>query len=108
MLASLPAERREAQAQLLRIGNASMHYYADAGSFNPSETDWVEWLEGVREPARSNFKSSGFDACKTHLAFQRYVLEKNGSGMTEFMRTHLTAEDFAFYKATSDKVSQTE
>lgn len=106
MLSQLSPERRARYAQLFRIGNASMHYYSNAQSFNPSETDWLEWLEGIPAPVRANLQARGFEVCKTHLPFRRYVLEKNDSGMGEFMRTHLDAEDFAFYQSQSTTLDQ--
>ena len=88
---------RESHAQLFRIGNAAMHYYVDAKYFQPSPTDRREWLEGVREPLRSQFRSADSRHVKDNWRSSVTLLEKNDSGMTEFMKTHLSPKDFAFY-----------
>lgn len=42
-------------------------------------------------------KSRGFEQCKTVLSFTHFVNEHNNKNMNEWMKEHLSEEDFAYY-----------
>ena len=57
-----------------------------------------EYLEGLpHEGLRRAEKAGGLDKAKTSYPFRRYVLERHDIGMDEYLRTHLSAEDYAFH-----------
>jgi len=43
-------------------------------------------------------KKQGFEACKSTLPFTRYVNERRDIGMDEWMKQHLSEEDYKTYK----------
>lgn len=71
---------------LFAFGNASYRYYQRTREFEPSLTDFEEWLEGLPENVRWDMSKRGFEECKTVLSFRRYVNEKNDIGMDEYIR----------------------
>lgn len=97
ILAELPKEERENTAQLFRFGNAAYIYHTQAKTFNPTQTDFKEWLTGLSEKIRNNMEIIGFALCKDVLSFQRYVLEKNDIGMDEWMKNNLSEDDYNEY-----------
>lgn len=98
-LLELPEEARPAHAQLFRIGNASVHYHqAREMGFNPTVDDWREWLAGLPERMRTFMAAEGFEAGKRALPFRRYYLERRDAGLDEFMRQHLSNEDYAAWR----------
>lgn len=42
-------------------------------------------------------KQQGLAICKTALPFLRYVNEREGIGMDEWMKEHLSEEDYEYY-----------
>ncbi len=96
-LETIPEEQREEHALLLRFGNASYSYHQGAQALEPSEDDYKEWLEGLRENIRRDMEIKGFEGCKGVVSFTRYVNEKNDIGMLEWMKNNLSAEDFKAY-----------
>lgn len=49
------------------------------------------------EDVRSYMKNKGFELCKGVLSFTRYVMEKNDIGMDEWMKNHLSEDDYNEY-----------
>lgn len=97
-LSQLPEEDREEHARLFRFGNASYIYHQEAEDLEPTETDFEEWLTGLPENMRNGMKERGFESCKSVLSFSRYVMEKNDIGMKEWMKKHLSEDDFREYE----------
>jgi len=99
-LKQCPTEDREMHATIFRIGNASYIYNQIA--YDTSEKKlklyYDEWLEGLPANIRESMEKHGFEKCKSMLPFTRYVNERNDIGMDEWMREHLTAGDYEFYK----------
>jgi protoporphyrinogen oxidase len=46
---------------------------------------------------KKDMKLKGFEACKMMLPFTRYVNERQDIGMGEWMKHHLSAEDYEYY-----------
>ena len=97
-LEQLPEHMREEHARLFRFENASNLYYQMAKKFEPTENDFLEWLEGLPENAAQYVAKIGFEACKGSASFLRYMDEKNDIGMDEFMRLNLDEDDYREYK----------
>ncbi len=96
-LAQLPNEQREQHARLFRFGNASYIYHKESAVLHPTEADFKEWLIALPEDLQSYMKSKGFELCKGILSFTRYVMEKNDIGMDEWMKKHLSEDDYNEY-----------
>ena len=100
-LATLPADQREYMARMFRIGNAAYRYHHRLAS-EPTEEDFTEFLEGLpQDNIRNTYQAEGFNKAVTSWPFRRYIQEKNDIGMGEFMRQHLSADDYVFYVETS-------
>ena len=57
-----------------------------------------EYLEGLpHDGLRRAEKAGGLDKAKNSYPFRRYVLERHDIGMDDYLRTHLSAEDYAFH-----------
>lgn len=96
-IASLPPEERRNHELLFSFGNATFLYHQRSKEFNPSLQDFEEWLEGLPENIRKDKVKMGFEACRSHLSFSRYVLEKNDMGMDEFVRQLMGDEEYREY-----------
>ncbi|MEI6949790.1 hypothetical protein V9K67_21565 [Paraflavisolibacter sp. H34] len=94
-LAALPEHQRRQMELAYSFGNAAYIYHSQAQDYEPSEVDFEEWLEGLSETMRASMKKKGFQACKTHIPFTRYVLEKNDIGMDLFVKNLMGAKDYA-------------
>jgi len=107
MLEQLPEEMREEHARLFRLGNAAYVYHSLAAEeLEPTEQDFLEWLEALPENIRIDMKTKGFEQCKGILSFTRYVNEKNDIGMREWMRQNLSEEDYKAYRETAIKLGK--
>ena len=98
LLAQMPEEQRVEQARMFRFGNALYIYHRQAEQLEPSEDDFEEWLDGLPENIREDMEIQGFELCSGVLSFQRYVMEKNGIGMGEWMKEKLSDEDYKAYR----------
>jgi len=99
-LARQPEKDREYEAQIFRIGNAACNYYQLAScdtSRDFLEMCYKEWLEGLSPPISAEMKKKGFEGCRAVLAFKRYVNERKDIGMDEWMKAHLSEEDYKVY-----------
>jgi hypothetical protein len=103
-LASLPEDQREEHARLFRFGNAAYIYHHQSEEFEPTETDFKEWLEGLPLEVRNDFEKRGFEDCRGVVSFTRYVMEKNDIGMDEWMKKHLSESDYKeFHKVIEER-----
>lgn len=102
-LSELPKEEREEHARLFRFGNAAYIYHQESKDLEPTETDFEEWLTGLPETMRIDMKNKGFESCKSVLSFSRYVMEKNDIGMEEWMKNHLSEDDYNEYQKVIEK-----
>lgn len=96
-----PEDQREFHARLFRIGNATYRYHQLAASAGDiPESYFEEWLEGLPANIRKDMEKQGFEKCKSMLSFTRYVNECRDIGMDDWMKKHLSEEDYNVY---SDK-----
>ena len=104
-LLQCPTNEREYHASIFRIGNATIIYHQLASNTSPSmlKSFYLEWLEGLTPNVREDMEKKGFDYCKTVLPFSRYVNERKDIGMDEWMKQHLSEEDYNTYKSSRDE-----
>lgn len=105
-LEQLPKEQREEHARLFRLGNAAYVYHQQAEELEPTETDFIEWIEGLPKNIGKDMENKGFEECKGILSFTRYVMEKNDIGMGEWMKHNLSKEDYQAYCDTGNKLNK--
>lgn len=103
-LASCPESERRFHQLFFMVGNATYIYHQRAKDFNPTISDWNEWLESLDEPIRSAMKREGFEKCRSVLNFTRFVMERNDVGLDEFLIEKLGKEVVEEYKALSNSV----
>ena len=98
-LKSCPEEEREYHARFFRMGNA-MYIYHQQAAFTCEQRlreYYDEWLQGLPAPIAEDMKKRGGEQCKNILPFTRYVNERNDSGLRDWMREHLSQEDYDFF-----------
>lgn len=99
-LKSCPPEEREFHARLFRYGNAAYVYHQLADV--PQNKDnlklyYEEWLQELPPNISEDMKKKGFEACRTMIPFTRYVNEHSDIGMRDWMKEHLSEEDYNYY-----------
>ena len=58
-----------------------------------------EYIAGLpSDSIRHAERARGLDDARRGFPFRRYVLERHDMGMDEYLRLHLSAEDYAFHK----------
>ncbi|WP_027125264.1 hypothetical protein [Gelidibacter mesophilus] len=97
IIADLPEDQREERARLLRFALVSYMYHKETEILEPTKTDFEEWLIALPKDTRNNMENLGFELCKDIISFNRYVLEKNDIGMSEWMKKHLSEDDHIAY-----------
>ncbi len=98
-----PDDKRRFHELLFSLGNATYRYHTRAQEFKPTQQDWEQWLEGLPENIRDDFRRQGFEASKTVLSFTRYVMEKNDVGMEEYVRKLMGEDAYKEYQITIEK-----
>lgn len=99
-LKNCPEEEREEHARFFRYGNAAYIYHQLADE--PKNKDslklyYEEWLQGLPPKIAKEMKAKGFEYCKTSMPFTRYVNERTDNGMRDWMKEHLSEEDYNYY-----------
>lgn len=99
-LKNCPPEEREFHARLFRYGNAAYIYHQLVKA--PSNKDslkvyYEEWLQGLPPNIAEDMKKKGFEQCKSLFPFTRYVNERADIGMRDWMKEHLSEEDYNYY-----------
>lgn len=93
-LGNLEQPDKDFHARMFRIGNATYHYY---GQNEPSEQDYLSWLEGLQEPMKSGMSKKGYEACRNMLSLKRHSLELRDLGLDAFMKKNLSTDDYKWW-----------
>lgn len=93
------AEQRESFATNFRIGNAIYVYHEQAFSTSDKRLReyYEEWLQGLPPKMAVDMKELGFEGCFSVWPFTRYVNERKDLGLRDWLREHLSKEDFEVY-----------
>lgn len=99
-LRNCPEDQRAFSETGFRIGNAAYIYHQQSLSLSPKklESYYQEWLQGLPANISSVMAEKGYEGCKTMFPFLRYVNEREDIGLTEWMKEHLSEEDFNYFK----------
>lgn len=98
-LKSCPVEHKEYFAANFRIGNAIYVYHEQAFSTSDKRLKeyYEEWLQGLPPKMAVEMKELGIEGCFTMYPFTRYVNERNDLGLRDWLREHLSTDDFDIY-----------
>jgi len=98
-LKNCPEEERAFHAALFRIGNAAYIYHQlGTGRIENLKLYFEEWVQGLPPSISEDMKRQGFERCQSMLPFTRYVNERNDIGMDQWMKEHLSEEDYKTFK----------
>jgi hypothetical protein len=97
-LAALPEAQRVEHARLFRLGNASYRYQQQAEG-EITESDYLDWLEGLPAKMRRLVEQEGFEQSKRNLALRRHALERRDQRYSAFMQGILSPEDWAYQQS---------
>ena len=102
-LLQCPESEREYHARMFRIGNATIIYHQLAASNNDTtlEIYYREWLAGLPPALMQHMQQQGFEACKSMLPFTRFVNERKDYGLDDWLKQHLSEDDYNSYKSSS-------
>lgn len=101
LLESLPEEARDHTAFMFRTGNVASHFYNESEA-EPTEEDFIDWLAGLRDDLARKFRQEGFEKHRTSLPLRRHAAERNDMGLDEYMKTHLSEQDFTRWQRAAD------
>ena len=98
-LKSCPVEHKEYFAANFRIGNAIYVYHEQALSTCDTKLKvyYEEWLQGLPPKIAVQMKELGIKECFSMYPFTRYVNERNDLGLRDWLREHLSKDDFDIY-----------
>ena len=91
------------QAALDRAAKACISYY-QLPECIPTKQNFDLWIETLTEPIKSNFKKMGIEGCQGIFNYRRFILELADIGMENYMREHLSSEDYDFWISHSEKI----
>lgn len=102
-LKNCPEADRNYHARLFRIGNAAYCYHqlAVSTSYDRLKFYYNEWLQGLSGDFKVFAEKQGLEKCRTMLPFTRYVNERKDNPMGQFMKEHLSEDDYNYYKESS-------
>lgn len=95
-LNGLSQQDRPYHARLFRIGNTTFRYHT---AIEPTESDYLNWLEGLREPIKSAMKEKGYQACMSTLSLKRHAMELADHGLDEYLKQHLSEDDYTWWRS---------
>lgn len=77
-------------------GNVTLDYYNQL-NFPILQTDFDLWIDALENPMKTHFKEKGLNECTGVLSLQRFVLEKYGFSMDEFMKENLSQGAYSLW-----------
>jgi hypothetical protein len=83
---------------VVRINIAEHTYYSLAKPYI-KRSEYQRWLLTLKESIRNVCSRLGYESCRNMLTFKRFVLERNGHRMDEYMKVVLSNEDYRYWKS---------
>jgi hypothetical protein len=93
-----PEAERAFHALMFRVGNAGYEYYHNPEVVEVTEDDFAQWLDEMPEKMKRTMQAKGFEACQFMLPFRRYVLAKKDIRLEDYLKQHLSPEDWAAWQ----------
>lgn len=88
-LDTCPEQELDFLVVVLSISNAKANYYKMANRLNPEQKDWDDFLSTLPEQEKGSFPKSLNTALREVILFQKYVLEKNGIMLSEYLKQNV-------------------
>ncbi|WP_075344117.1 hypothetical protein [Tenacibaculum agarivorans] len=105
-LKNCPEDQREFHARMFRLGNVAYRYHTRSKDFEPTKELFNEWLANMPDRGFADvMKEKGFEEAKTAAPFTRFVMEKNDIGYDEFLKAHLSEDDYAYHLSMKEKLN---
>lgn len=89
---------------MFNFGNAAYRYHELGKSQELTPELYEMWLDGLREPMRSNMAKLGFEENKRTLAFTRFANEMADVGLDEFVMNLLNEEHGRKYQEMNSEI----
>ncbi|MCF2501375.1 hypothetical protein [Dyadobacter chenhuakuii] len=96
-LAALPEDQRDFMAFMFRTTNVSAYYYNQHGA-EPCLEDFADWLECLDPVIANKLRVEGFERHRSSLSLRRHAAERKDLGLDEYMREHLSEQDYNRWK----------
>ena len=88
----------EKDRTLNKIALLTTSYYSQLSENDYTEDNYKLWIESLKEPMKSHFKTKGLQKCKGVLNFQRFLLELKDKNLDEYIRQRLTNEELNYWR----------
>jgi hypothetical protein len=78
-------------------------YYREARNVQPTAADFSAWLATLPASRRAHAESRGLASSCSIPDFKRFLLEKRGFSLTDFLTARLSPPVLAFWQALPDE-----
>ena len=78
-------------------------YYREARHVDATPADFVAWLAALPAARRAHAESRGLASCRSIPDFKRFLLERRGYSLTEFLAARLAPNVLAFWQGLPDE-----
>ena len=78
-------------------------YYREARNLEATPGDFAAWLAMLPAARRAHAESRGLVSARSIPDFKRFLLEKRGYSLTDFLRARLAPNVLAFWQALPDE-----
>lgn len=79
---------------MFRTGNVASHFYNEPKA-EPTEEDFLDWLAGLHVDIATRCRHEGFEKHRLSMPLRRHAAERNDMGFEQYMKTHLSEQDYA-------------
>lgn len=78
-------------------------YYREARHVEATPADFAAWLATLPAPRRAHAEARGLASSRAIPDFKRFLLERRGYSLTEFLAARLAPNVLAFWQALPDE-----
>ena len=91
------------QGALGDIAFTTYLYYREARNVQATPAEFAAWLATLPAARRSHAESRGLASARSIPDFKRFLLEKRGYSLTDFLKARLSPSVLAFWQALPDE-----
>jgi hypothetical protein len=91
------------QGALGDIAFTTYLYYREARNLEATPADFAAWLATLPAPRRSHAESRGLASSRSIPDFKRFLLERRGYSLTDFLAARLSPSVLAFWQSLPDE-----
>ncbi|OGX84597.1 hypothetical protein BEN48_02330 [Hymenobacter glacialis] len=78
-------------------------YYREARHVDATSADFAAWLAALPAACRAHAEARGLASSRSITDFKRFLLEKRGHSLTEFLAARLAPDVLAFWQGLPDE-----